>query len=98
MRSNPCHIFSHFGEGPTTFDRRPPNTAAATLREMLLTRTAAYSVRLSTSVSQGVLHQQAGEKVVLPSAALLAGLGLALSTFSLKQLLASHRTAAPSAN
>jgi hypothetical protein len=42
---------------------------------------------------QGVLQQQASERLVLPSAALLAGLGLAVSTFSLKQLLASHRPA-----
>ncbi|KAF4522695.1 hypothetical protein B566_EDAN012712 [Ephemera danica] len=60
---------------------------------MLLSRCSAYSLRLSTAVNQGVSGAlvPASERLVLPSAALLAGLGLALSSFSLKQLLATHR-------
>ncbi|KAG8222996.1 hypothetical protein J437_LFUL000704 [Ladona fulva] len=54
---------------------------------MHLSRAVLCPVRLT--VQQGIGGGRQLDRLVLPSAFLLAGLGLALSSFSLKQLLSS---------
>ncbi|KDR11391.1 hypothetical protein L798_14023 [Zootermopsis nevadensis] len=58
---------------------------------MHFTRATSYAVRLSVTQVGSATGRQPIDRLVLPSALLLAGLGLGLSTFSVKQLLATAR-------
>jgi len=58
---------------------------------MHFTRATTYAVRVSVTQAGSAISRQPADRLVLPSAFLLAGVGLGLSIFSVKQLLATAR-------